>query len=494
MCGIVGIHSHQRVAEKLYQSLIHLQHRGQDSAGILTSHQQFDMTRGLGLVREIFTDSNLAILNGNIGIAHVRYPTSGGYSLPNVQPIFINNPLRIALAHNGNLVNDRELARELAQEKKPVNSFLTDSEVLLHLLNECINKLSPVIGDASSYFSMLCDAVQTIFNRVQGSYSVVSVIQGKGLLAFRDPHGIRPLLLGEKILSSGEKEYIIASETTMFYSLGFQLVGDIHAGEIVFINQDNQLFRYRISHKQFSPCIFEYVYFARPDSIINGVNVHNARSRMGELLAKRWKAIYPHLIPDIVIPTPFTSNTATLAFAHELKIRYCEGLYKNPFIGRTFIMPDTEDRQRQIGFKLTPQQAAIEGKKVLIVDDSIVRGTTSQEIVKMVREFNAKEVYFVSSCPPIINPCFYGIDIPASDKLIAANKSLEEIRRHLNVDILLYQEINDLCKAVAGEEELVKTPCLACMNGHYITGDINQKKIQQLGEKRQQNREKLCEF
>ncbi len=331
-------------------------------------------------------------------------------------------------------------------------------------------------------FSKSCvSSVKNIYQRASGSYSVVSTIIGKGLVAFRDPHGIRPLVAGERTNADGKKDYIFASETTMFYALGFEPIGDIQAGEVAYVNRAGKLFRRVLTKEAFTPCIFEYVYFARPDSKLNEVSVYRSRLRMGQNLARRWQEKFPDVLPDVVIPVPFTSNTAALSFAHELGVRYSEGLYKNPFIGRTFIMPDGLQRSRSVRYKLTPQQTEIKDKKVLILDDSIVRGTTSREIVKMVREFKAKEIYFVSACPPIKNPCFYGIDIPTRSELIAANDTLDEIRDYLGVDKLLYQELEDLVEAVTRKgDHHIEKPCMACMDGCYITGDIDEEKIQAL--------------
>ncbi len=479
MCGIVGIFSHAPVSAELYDSLIHLQHRGQDAAGILTCRERFYLKHGLGYVREIFSPNDISHLLGNMGIAHTRYPTAGGYDIADVQPLWIGSPRGIALAHNGNLVNYQELATEITAVKhRHLNSSI-DSEVLLHMLADGLDGKNFTTDEEDVFFTKACDAVNTIFDRVSGSYSVVSVIIGKGLLAFRDPHGIRPLVMGERKNPDGSKDYIFASENTMFYALGFEPMQDVQPGEVVFVNRNGKLFRKIISKKTFTPCIFEYVYFARPDSTLNTISVYRARLHMGQNLAKAWKKNFPDIIPDVVIPAPFTSNTAALSFGHELGVRYTEGLYKNPFIGRTFIMPDGQQRSRSVRYKLTPQRTEIKDKKVLILDDSIVRGTTSREIVKMVREFGAKEIYFVSACPPIKNPCFYGIDIPSRAELIAANDTLEEIRQFLGVDKLMYQELDDLVEAVTrrGEHQIDK-PCMACMDGDYITGDIDEAKMQ----------------
>lgn len=480
MCGIVGIFSHTPVAAELYDSLIHLQHRGQDAAGILTCSERFFLKHGLGYVREIFSPDTIAYLKGHIGIAHTRYPTAGGYDISDVQPLWIGSPRGIALAHNGNLINYKELAADITQKKhRHLNSSI-DSEVLLHLLADGLDRNNDTTDEGAEFFKTICSAVKSIFAAAKGSYSVVSTIIGKGLVAFRDPHGIRPLVMGERLNENGSKDYIFASETTMFYALGFESVGDLQPGEVVFINRDGHLFRKILTQQKFTPCIFEYVYFARPDATLNTVSVYRARLNMGQNLAKRWKEKYPDCIPDVVIPAPFTSNTAAMSFAHELGVRYSEGLYKNPFIGRTFIMPDGQQRSRSVRYKLTPQQSEIKDKKVLILDDSIVRGTTSREIVKMVREFKAKDIYFVSACPPIKNPCFYGIDIPSRAELIAATHSEEAIRIFLGVDKLLYQEMDDLVEAVTRDSEAnFESPCMACMNGCYVTGEMDENKMKQ---------------
>lgn len=480
MCGIVGIFSHQAVAAELYDSLIHLQHRGQDAAGILTADDRFYPKQGPGLVREVFNAADIASLKGNMGIAHVRYPTAGGYSAQDVQPLWLGSPRGIGLAHNGNLVNYQELVKELCgKQHKHLNTSL-DSEALLLLLADSLAKGS-YDDDDEAFFELLCKAIATIHKKVEGSYSIVSLVIGKGLVAFRDPQGIRPLAMGVRKAPEGALDYCFASETTPFYALGFESAGDLQPGEVVFVNKAGRLFRRTLAKADFRPCIFEYVYFARPDSTLDDVSVYRSRLRMGQNLAIRWQQLYPDSIPDVVIPAPFTANTAALAFANELKVRYSEGLYKNPFIGRTFIMPNQEARSRQVRYKLTPQKTEIKDKVVLIVDDSIVRGTTSREIVKMVREFGAKAIYFVSTCPPIKHPCFYGIDIPSREKLIAANQSEEAIRAFLGVDKLLYQNSEDLVEAVTrkGEHHISK-PCMACMDGDFFCGRLDALKMEQL--------------
>ncbi len=489
MCGIVGIYSQESVAAELYDSLIHLQHRGQDAAGILTCDERFYPKHGLGLVREIFTAQDLVPLKGHMGIAHARYPTAGGYSESDIQPLWVGSPRGIALAHNGNLVNYSSLADEIRlKQHRHLNSSL-DSEALLLLLADRLAMGAYADDDDELFFQQLCQAVKFIYKKIQGSYSVVSLIIGKGLIAFRDPHGIRPLVWGERQRKEGTSDFIFASETTPFYALGFEPKGDLQPGEVVYVNQAGKMHRRVITEKTFRPCVFEYVYFARPDSTMDGVSVYRSRLRMGQNLARQWKQRYADIVPDVVIPAPFTANTAALSFAHELGVRYSEGLYKNPFIGRTFIMPNQTARARNVRYKLTPQKTEIENKKVLIVDDSIVRGTTSREIVKMIREFGAKEIYFVSSCPPIKHPCFYGIDIPSRKELVAALHSEEEIREFLGVDRLLYQTQEDLVEAVIRRgQHHIERPCMACMDGNYICGDLSEEKMNDLEKARELER------
>ncbi|KTD04730.1 amidophosphoribosyltransferase [Fluoribacter gormanii] len=490
MCGIVGIYSHEPVAFELYESLIHLQHRGQDAAGILTCDQRFYTKHGLGLVREIFTSDNVSSLQGNIGIGHVRYPTAGGYTATDVQPLWIGSPRGIALAHNGNLSNYQELADEIRlKQHRHLNTSLDSEALLLMLADNLASNASSNEENTESFFELLTQAVSHIFERIEGAYSIVSVIIGKGLVAFRDPHGIRPLVWGTRENPDGTVDTIFASETTPFYALGFEPRGDILPGEVAFVDLKGTLHRRVLKTEEFRPCVFEYVYFARPDATLNNVSVYRARLRMGQNLAQQWKQKHPELIPDIVIPAPFTANTAALSFAHELGVRYSEGLYKNPFIGRTFIMPNQKARSRNIRYKLTPQQTEIKNKVVMIIDDSIVRGTTSREIVKMVRESGAKKIYFASTSPPLKNPCFSGIDIPSRKELIAANKTEDEIANYLGVDVLLYQSHEDLIEAVTRRgEHQIKKPCMACMDGDYFCKKLTTEKMKQLEQQRETSR------
>jgi amidophosphoribosyltransferase len=476
MCGITGIYSHKPVAPELYESIIHLQHRGTDASGIMTYDERMHKEKGMGLARDIFTNDNLSLLTGNIGISHNRYPTHGEFGHGEIQPVWTSVPYGIGMAHNGQITNYDELVDEVTKTEKRYLNTTSDTEVILHIFAEELNKNgNPQTSE--EFFDVLCDVVSTLFKRVRGAYSITSIIVGKGLVVFRDPRGIRPLVKGERD-NNGKKDYIFASENTMFYSMGYEPTGNVIPGELIFVDNDGKVFSKRLVKEVFNPCIFEYVYFARPDALLNDVGVYRSRLRMGQNLAYAWMKKYPNITPDIVIPAPSTANTSALAFAHEIGVRYSEGLYKNHFIGRTFIMPGQEERKRSVRHKLVPQETEIRNKKVMIVDDSIVRGNTSTEIVKMVKDFGAKEVYFVSACPPVQHPCYYGVDMPTREELIASDKSENRIKEILGVDILMYQEIDDLVEAVTRRgDNHIKTPCMACLDGHYV---VNGRKVHEL--------------
>ena len=488
MCGIAGIYSHKSVAAELYDCIIHLQHRGQDAAGIMTYDDRMHKEKGMGLAKEIFNEENMNLLTGNIGISHNRYPTHGGFSHGEVQPFWTSVPYGIALAHNGNLTNYQELAEEITKQDSRYLNTNSDTEVLLHLFADQLHKDKPP-ESSEEFFKLLCDAVSTIFNKVKGAYSVTAMIIGKGLVVFRDPNGIRPLVKGERSNGNGGKDFIFASENSMFYSLGYEPKGTVLPGELIYVNNEGQVFNRRLVQKEFNPCIFEYVYFARPDATLNDISVYRARLRMGQNLAQAWKEKHPEKNPDIVIPAPSTANTAALSFAHELGVRYSEGLYKNTFIGRTFIMPGQVERKKSVKYKLVPQELEIRDKKVLIMDDSIVRGNTSREIVRMLRDFGAREVYFAVACPPVKSPCFYGVDMPTRGELIAGNKSEKEIEKYLAVDALLYQEIDSLVEAVTRKgDHHIDRPCMACLDGQYVGNDVDDAKMDEMETMRENDR------
>jgi amidophosphoribosyltransferase len=392
----------------------------------------------------------------------------------------------IAMVHNGNLVNQHKLTKELYDHSRHLNTS-SDSEILLNLF---ASGLDMARKDKTSMFEQICSAVNYIQQIARGSYSIVSIIMQKGIVAFRDPWGIRPLVYSKKSNEDGSFSYIFASEPTMFYSLGYKEIYNVKPGEIIYVDEEGQMHQKVLSQQEFSPCIFEYVYFARPDAVLDDISVYRARLRMGQNLALQWKKTYPNCLPDIVIPAPSTSNTAALSFAAELGIRYSEGLYKNQFIGRTFIMSDIQSRKKSVRYKLSPQKTEIQDKNVLILDDSIVRGTTAKEIVNIVRECGAKQIYLATTYPPVKFPCYYGIDIPTKAELIAANKTIEEIRKFLQIDKLLYQTIDDLVEAVTRRgEHHIDMPCMACLTGNYLD-KVSEQTIKELEQQRIKQREK----
>jgi len=476
MCGILGIFSNKPIATDIYDGLVHLQHRGQDAAGMTTYSQRFHVRRGSGFVRDVFRQKDMDLLEGNWGIGHTRYATAGSrFSVEDAQPFTIHSPYGIAMVHNGDLTNYKQLKKELLEKDKRHSNSSSDLELILHVFAA---KLQEING-SNDMFENICQAVNSVFDRCIGGYSVVGIIAGKGMFAFRDPHGIRPFVWGVRKHKNGEKnDYIFSSENTMYYPLGFKLGGDVRPGEVIFIDNNGVMSRRLLKNKMFTPCIFEYVYLARPDSMINQISVYRSRLRMGQNLAKRWKEKYPDLLPDIVIPVPFSSNTSALAMAHEIGIRYSEGLYKNQFIGRTFIMQGQENRKKSILQKLSPQEVEIEGKNVMLVDDSIVRGNTCKKVIDLVRYAGAKKVYFVSACPPVKYPDFYGIDIPTRNELVAANKTEKEIKDYIGADILMYQKIEDLVEAVTRRgEHNIDRPSMPYLDGWYVTRDIDEERI-----------------
>ena len=482
MCGVVGIISKNKVAVQIHDLLMQLQHRGQDAAGIITADDKFHIKIGSGLVRDVFDIQDMHSLDGNLGIGHVRYPTSGTLCEQEAQPFWIGSPYGIAMAHNGQLTNYEQLASYLKNEKRRHLNTESDSETLIHLLACSLEEQDDILNSDGSelnselnpkqeqmFFQQLIKAVRNIMVNAKGSYSVVSSIIGKGLIAFRDPFGIRPLVIGKKILEDGFESTVIASENSGFYSLGYEQVDDVQAGELFYIASSGNSYRETIITKDFRPCMFEIVYFSRPDSKIDDISVYRARLRLGQNLAQSWQEQFSHLPVDVVIPVPFTSNTSALSFATKLGVRYSEGLYKNAFIGRTFIMPDDKARKRSVKFKLSPQVTEIKDKHIILVDDSIVRGTTSKEIVKMVKEAGAKSVYLVSTCPELKFPCKYGIDIPTKEELIAHRYDLTQLQKYIGVDALLYQTHENLVEAISrrGKHQINK-PCMACLDGEYF--------------------------
>ncbi|MDE2079282.1 MAG: amidophosphoribosyltransferase [Patescibacteria group bacterium] len=486
MCGIIGIASDGPVAPELYESLVNLQHRGSDSTGMVTFNGKFSVVRGVGYVREAYTEESLKALKGNFGIAHTRYTTTGSaWDVENTQPFLTNSPYGIALVHNGNLTNYQELKNQLQDDDHFHCNSDSDSEALLGVFASELR----AAGDADDFFDTLSTAVARVYERARGGYAVAGLIADRGVFAFRDPHGIRPLVVGKRARKNGGFDYAFASENTPFAVLGFELVDDVAPGELAFVDKNGELRRKKLVHDTFAPDVFEYIYFARPDAVLNKISVYRARLRMGQNLAARWKKLHPDIIPDLVVPVPFTSNPFALSFAHEIGVRYSEALYRNVFVGRTFLMPGMEMRAKSVNRKLTPLGLELEGKDILIVDDSIVRGVTSREVVQMVRKAGARKVYFVSACPPIKYPDFYGIDIPTTEELIASHMNEEEIRKFLGVDILVYQTIEDLTEAILRRgEHGIDRLSMPYLDGWYVTGDVDAKTMDAVSKARTEER------
>ena len=464
MCGILGIYGHSPVGQSLYDGLVLLQHRGQDAAGIVTCDAgRIYQRKGNGLVRDVFDSHHLHGLRGNVGIGHVRYPTSGTNSASEAQPFYVNSPYGITLAHNGNLTNSEPLIAELFdQDRRHINTD-SDSEILLNVFaHELLNQRSLMPGPRDIF-----NAVRRVHDRCRGAYAAVGLLAGHGLLAFRDPHGIRPLIYG--VRGTATPEYMFASESAALHAFGFEIVRDVAPGEAIYIDRDGTFYAEQCARAaHYNGCIFEYVYFARPDSVIDGVFVHKARMRMGRHLAHKVARQWPDHDIDVVIPVPDTSRTAALEFAVQLGVRYREGFIKNRYIGRTFIMPWQTERQKSVRQKLNPLEPEFKGKNVLIVDDSIVRGTTSRQIVQMARAAGANKVYFMSASPPVRYPNIYGIDMPVAGELIANQRTVEDVRRMIGADRLIYQDLPALVDSVrAGNPALKKLDC-SVFDGHYV--------------------------
>lgn len=478
MCGIIGIAGQRPVAGTLYDGLLLLQHRGQDAAGITTSNAgnldtKLYMHRGKGLVRDVFAEQNIAALQGSFGIAHVRYPTAGSTDdINEAQPFYVNSPFGIALGHNGNLTNHIQLAQELFQQEYRHIYTGSDSEVVLNVFaHELSKQISEIKSTAIFSISpdSIFNSVEKLFNRCQGAYSVVTLIAGVGLVAFRDPLGIRPLAIG-KTIENGVTETIVASESVAIEALGFDLIGDIAAGEAVFIDINLNVHRKIIKQSQQHPCIFEYVYFARPDSTIENVVVTQARYNMGAMLAKQVHNLGLADNIDVVMPIPDSGRPAAMELANVLGKPYREGFIKNRYIGRTFIMPGQSLRKKSVRHKLNVLRAEFAGKRVALVDDSIVRGTTSKEIIQMARDAGAKEVYFCSASPPVRHQNVYGIDMPTRKELIAHGRKIPEIANILGCDRVIYQDLNDLISAISSENPNLTHFDTSCFDGKYITG------------------------
>ncbi|WGS87401.1 amidophosphoribosyltransferase [Methylomonas sp. UP202] len=470
MCGIAAIVSHQSVNQDLYDALTVLQHRGQDAAGIVTCDGgRLHLRKDNGLTRDVFSTEQMMKLKGNMGIAHVRYPTAGCTSSAEAQPFYVNSPFGLTLAHNGNLTNTEELKRQVfVDDQRHINTD-SDSEVLLNVFAHELQQFGKLRLTVDDVFQ----AVSAVHKRCRGAYAVVVMIAGFGVLGFRDPHGIRPIVYGERKSDEGI-EYMIASESVALDVLDFRLIRDLAPGEAVFIEASGKLHTRQCAETtDHCPCIFEYVYFARPDSIIDNISVYKARMRMGKKLAEKIQREWPDHDIDVVIPIPDTSRTAASQIAHDLGVKFREGFMKNRYIGRTFIMPGQKMRKKSVKQKLNAISLEFDGKNVLLVDDSIVRGTTSEQIIQMARDAGAKKVYFASAAPPVRYPNVYGIDMPAARELIAHDRSEEDVCKALGADKLIFQDLSDLIEAVGRGNPNIKHFDTSCFSSEYITGDID---------------------
>jgi len=481
MCGIIGIYAQGSVNQSLYDGLTVLQHRGQDAAGIVTSDgDRLCMRKDNGLVRDVFHTRHMLGLEGNMGIGHVRYPTAGCDSRSEAQPFYVNSPFGVALGHNGNLTNAMALQKELFRDDLRHLNTNSDSEVLLNIFaHELLQSTSLQLGPQDIF-----KAVSAVHKRVRGAYAVVALIVGQGILAFRDPFGIRPLIYGSRNTAKGP-EHIVASESVALDVLSYNVVRDVAPGEAIFIDMQGTVHTQQCAEKsQTSPCIFEFVYMSRPDSLMDGISVHKTRLRTGVYLGKKIKREWKDTKIDVVIPIPDTSRTSAIQLAKQLKVTYREGFIKNRYIGRTFIMPGQEERRRSVRRKLNPINLEFKGKNVLLVDDSIVRGTTSSQIIKMARQAGAKRVYFASAAPPVRYPNVYGIDMPSPSELVAHNRNSQEICKEIGADKLIYLDLKDLIKAARkGNKEITQFDT-SCFNGEYITGDIDKNYLEMVNQMR----------
>ncbi len=479
MCGLVGIVSHKGVNQEIYDALTVLQHRGQDAAGMVTSDGgNLHLRKGNGLVSDVFRQAHMQLLQGRTGIGHVRYPTAGSSTSAEAQPMYVNSPYGITLAHNGNLTNADELKADLfAEDLRHINTN-SDSEVLLNIFAHELQQQRALDPSAAEIFK----AVAGVHRRCRGAYAAVAMVIGSGVVGFRDPFGIRPLVYGQRETESGT-DYMLASESVALDILGFQMLGSVAPGEAVFISNEGKLHRQVCAENpRLVPCIFEHVYLARPDSIIDDISVYKSRLRMGEYLADRIVNRYSQRSHDIdvVIPIPDTGRTAALPLAHRLNVKYREGFVKNRYIGRTFIMPGQQQRKKSVRQKLNAIELEFRDKNVLLVDDSIVRGTTTEQIIMMAREAGAKKVYMASAAPALRYQNVYGIDMPAREEFVAHQRSDEEVARIIGADWLIYQDINDLkASAREGNPSVDDFECSA-FDGQYVTGDIDDRYLEKL--------------
>ncbi len=487
MCGVIGIVSNDNVVRELYQGLLSIQHRGQDSAGIITYDGCFHVKKGNGLVRDIFTVENVRRLRGNIGIGHTRYPTIGKGEGEEAQPFLVNSPFGIMMAHNGNVTNYSELKKILFEKYCRLLNSKNDVEVILNVFAQQLTEQKVRTIKPDDIF----EVVKGVYKKVKGSYSVVAYIAEQGMVAFRDPYGIKPLLYGQRkdgILSS----YAVASESVCLKIMNFSDIKNVKAGEAIFIDRNRKLHKKKISDKPHSPCLFEWVYFARPDSFIDKVNVYKCRVNLGRFLAEEIKK--KNLDIDVVVPVPDSARDAAVEIARALNLKYREALVKNRYIGRTFIMPSDQNRKTSVRQKLNPIASEFKEKNVLLVDDSIVRGHTSKAIIKMVRACGAKKVFFASYSPPLRFPCVYGIDMQTKTDFVARNADQKKVAKKIGADEVIYQKLDSLKKAVQLGNKNITHFCGACFDGVYPTGDVTEEILQEIEKQRKQSTHDQLEF
>ncbi len=485
MCGVFGLVAHEPVNQILYDGLQMLQHRGQDAAGIATLEgSTFHMHKGKGMVREVFRTRNMRDLSGHAGIGHVRYPTAGNAgSSAEAQPFYVSSPFGIVLAHNGNLTNTDELYQSVCDKHLRHVNTGSDSEVLLNVFAHELRREVTASGTNQLSIDHIFNAVAKLHQQVRGAYGVVALIAGYGLLAFRDPFGIRPLVLGKNEREDGQTDWGVASESVVFNSLAYELVRDIAPGEAVFVTLDGKLYSRQCAEApKLAPCLFEYVYFARPDSVIDGVSIYEARVKMGVTLAEKVKCELDLNEIDVVMPIPDTSRPSAMELAHHLGKPYREGFIKNRYIGRTFIMPGQATRKKSVRQKLNPMDSEFKGKNILLVDDSIVRGTTSREIVEMAKASGAKKVFFASAAPEVRYPNVYGIDMPTREELIANGRSAAEVAAEISADGCVFQDLAALENVVRQMNPAIEDFDSSCFNGRYLTGDIDEAYLQRLSQ------------
>lgn len=481
MCGIVGIVSNSPVNQEIYDALTVLQHRGQDAAGIVTCDGgRLYQRKDNGMVKDVFRTRHMRDLRGNMGIGHVRYPTAGSASSAEAQPFYVNSPYGIAMGHNGNITNAEQLSKEIYEQDLRHLNTNSDSEVLLNIFAHELMQQKKLFIDPEDIFN----AIHRVHKRARGGYAAVGVIPSMGLFAFRDPFALRPVVVGKRKTQVG-MDYMVASESVALDAAGYELLKDLEPGEAVVITEQGDIqFKQCSDNPQYSPCIFEFVYFARPDSMIDDISVYKSRLRMGEKLAEQIMRDWPDNDIDVVMPIPDTSRTSALQLADQLGKPYREGFIKNRYIGRTFIMPGQKQRKKSVRQKLNPVPLEFEGKNILLVDDSIVRGTTSGEIVQMARDAGAKKVYFASAAPAVRYPYVYGIDMPSASELVANGREIDEIADYIGADKLFYQDLDDLIEAVWQGNKSIKEFDTSCFSGCYVTGDITQDYLDSLDKSR----------